>query len=99
VGLPPWQDALVLVAVFLGPTLGVALVLTGRPFGVELFTASMAAGLSLGVALHFLVENPDHVHAVGGPWQLPFGASAVAVAVVSAVGTATGLRYWVGGGR
>lgn len=96
---PAWQNALVLLTTFLGPTVGGLLAWRDHPLGVPLFTVSIAGALLVGGVLHFVVENPDHVHAVGGPWQLPFGASAVAVAVVSAVGTATGLRYWVGGGR
>ena len=90
--LPPWQNALVLGTVFLGPVVGVALALRGHPLGLPLFTVTMAGGVLLGGTLHFLVENPDHVHAIpDSRWRLGFQVSAVAVALTPALGTAVGV--------
>jgi hypothetical protein len=95
VPLGPWLNALVLATVFLGPIAGVALASRGHPLGVPLFTATMAAGLLLGITLHFVVENPDHVHAVpASPWRLPFQASAVGVALTGALGAVVGAWCW-----
>lgn len=95
VPLPLPADLLVLGTVFVGPVLGGALAARGNPVGVPLFTLSMAGALLLGVSLHFLVENPDHVAAVPpSPWRPAFRASAVGVAVVPAVGAALGAWTW-----
>jgi len=73
VALPPWQNALVVGSVFVGPILGVGLALRGHPLGLPLFTLSMAGALLLGGSLHFLVENPDHINAIPkSRWRLPF---------------------------
>ena len=94
VPLPPWQNALVLATTFLGPVVGVVLARRGHRFGVPLFTVSMAAAFVLGVVLHFVVESPDHVHAVpAGPWQLPFQVTAVGVAISTVLGSVVG--FWV----
>lgn len=97
VALAPWQDLLVLVTVFAGPVVGVALDRRGHPLGLPLFTATMAGGLVVGFVLHFLVPGPDHVHAVpAGPFRLPFRGTAVALVVVDALGVAVGGWYWRG---
>lgn len=92
---PPWQTLLVLATVFVGPILGVALVRRGHPYGIELFTLSMAAGLVLGGLLHYLVENPDHIQAVpANRWRPLFEASAAGVGLTGALGTVAGLWDW-----
>jgi ABC-type xylose transport system permease subunit len=96
VHLPAWLNVVVVVTTFLGPVAGVALAWREHPLGVPLFTASLAAALLVGGALHFGFESPDHVHAVpAGRWRPSFRASAVGVAVTEAVGVAVGGRYWV----
>lgn len=93
--LAPWQNLPVLGTVFVGPVVGVALAWREHPLGIPVFTAAMAGALLLGVILHFLVENPDHVHAIPhGQWQLPFQASAVGVTVTEGLGIAVGAWYW-----
>lgn len=95
VGLAPWQNAVVLVTVFLGPVAGVALARRGHPLGIPLFTVTMAVGLVFGVAFHFLLENPDHVHALpAGAWRLPFQITAVGLVLTGGVGTGLGGWYW-----
>ncbi|WP_267641330.1 hypothetical protein [Haloarchaeobius amylolyticus] len=91
VPLPPWQNALVLATVFVGPVVGAALAVRNHPLGLPVFTASMACALVLGVSLHFVVEGPDHVHAIpAGQWRLAFQVSAVGVAVTPLLGTLVG---------
>jgi ABC-type xylose transport system permease subunit len=93
--LAPWQNALVLGTVFIGPVVGVVLVRRDHPLGLPLFTTTMAGALLLGGVLHFVIENPDHVHVIPhSQWRVPFQVSAVGVAVTSTVGTAVGVRYW-----
>lgn len=93
--LPPWQNAIVLGTVFIGPVAGVGLALRGHPIGLPLFTASMVGALLVGGVLHFLVENPDHVYAVpDSPWRVVFQASALGVAILPAIGAGVGLWYW-----
>jgi hypothetical protein len=97
VGLAPWQNAVVLVTVFLGPAAGVALVRREYPLGLPLFTGAMAAGLLFGLTFHFLAATPDHVHAVpGGAWRLPFQATAVGLVVTGGAGTGLGGWFWWG---
>lgn len=98
--VPVWLsaelNALVALTTFLGPVAGVALAWRGHRLGVPLFTVSLAGAFLLGLVLHFLVENPDHVQAVGaGPWQLSFQATAFAVGLTAALGTVVGARYWL----
>jgi hypothetical protein len=96
--LPDWGNVLVLSTTFLGPLVGVVLDQRDHQLGLALFTISMAAAFALGVLLHFVVESPDHVHAVpANDWRLPFRLTAVAVAVTPGVGAVAGL--WVGRGR
>ena len=95
VSQPAWQNALVLLTTFLGPVAGVALVWRDHPLGVPLFTVSIAGALFVGGLLHFVVESPDHVHAVPQhPWRLPFQVSAGALLVTDTLGTVVGLRFW-----
>lgn len=95
VSLGPALDVVVLVVVFVAPTAGVALAVRNHPAGIPLFATSMAGALVLGGALHFLVEGPDHVHAIPrGAWRFPFRASAVGLAVVEATGATLGAWYW-----
>lgn len=95
VGLPAWQNGLVVLTTFVGPIAGVALDRRDHRLGVPLFAVSMAAGLVLGGLLHFLLENPDHVRALpGGPWQRPFQASAVGIALTQAGGVLAGGWAW-----
>jgi len=92
---PAWQNALVLLTTFLGPAAGVLLAWRDHPLGVPLFTVSIAGALLVGGVLHFVVETPDHVHAVPQhPWRLPFQVSAGALLVTDALGTGVGLRFW-----
>lgn len=96
VGLPAELNALVALTTFLGPVAGVALARRGHRLGVPVFTVSLAGAFLLGLVLHFLVENPDHVHAVpAGPWQGPFQASALAVGLTAALGTVVGAQAWL----
>jgi len=95
VRLTAWGNAVVVATTFVGPVVGVALAWRGHPLGVPVFTASMAGALATGGVLHFLVENPDHVHAIpAGRWQLPFRASAGALAITQAVAVGVGTWYW-----
>jgi ABC-type xylose transport system permease subunit len=92
---PPWQNALVLVTTFLGPIAGVLLVWRDHPLGVPVFTVSIAGALLVGGVLHFLVENPDHIHAVPHhPWRLPFQVTAGGLLLADAVGTVVGGWFW-----
>lgn len=92
VPLPAWQNVLVVATTFLGPALGVVLHRRGHRSGLALFSVSMAAAFVLGVALHFVVDSPDHVHAVpAGTWQLPFQVTAVGVALTPALGAIVGV--------
>lgn len=95
VPLSAWQTAVVAGTTFVGPVAGVLLDRREHPLGLPLFVASMAGALAFGGVFHFLVENPDHVGAIpAGRWQLPFGASAVAVAVTDGLGVVVGAWYW-----
>lgn len=96
VHLPAWQNLVVLLTTFIGPVVGVALTRRDHPAGVPLFTGSLLGALVVGLILHFLVENPDHVAAVPvGPWQAAFRISAAGVAVTPTIGLLTGAWYWV----
>lgn len=88
VPLPDWATLLVLGTTFVGPVAGVVLDRRGHRAGLTLFTASMAAAFLLGVLLHFVLENPDHVHALPADrWRREFRVTALAVGVTPAVGT------------
>jgi hypothetical protein len=99
VDLAPWQNAVVLATTFVGPVIGAALWLRGDGdasfaprLGLVVFTGSLALAFAFGVYFHFVVWNPDHVHAVpADPWRLPFQTSAVGVAAANALATAVGV--------
>lgn len=55
----------------------------------------MAGALLTGLALHFLVENPDRVTVIPvGDWQLASQATAAALALTPAPGTLVGGWDW-----
>lgn len=94
--LDPALNLVVLLGFFVLPAVGVALLWRGsaRP-GAAVFTLGMAVSFVLGVSMHFLVSNPDHVSAVPpGDWQLPFQLSAVGFVATTAAGTALGAWIW-----
>lgn len=93
--------AAILLVVYVLPVVGFVMLWGGtRRLGAALFTVSMAVSFALGLYLHFLVPNPDHVLAVPpGRWQLPFQVTAVAVGLVDAGGTVVGARIWRDLGR
>lgn len=93
--------ATIVIAVYVLPVIGFALLVRGNDrLGVGLFTASIALSFGLGVVLHFLVRNPDHVLSVpAGPWQLPFQVTAIAVGLVDAAGAVVGAVLWRGLGE
>lgn len=95
VPLAPWQNAVVALATFVGPVVGVTLAWREHPVGIPLFTVSMAGALAFGGYFHFVVENPDHVASVPtGRWQLAFQGSAVGVLLANALGAVVGVAYW-----
>lgn len=97
VALGPAANGLVLLTVFVGPVAGVVLERRGHPLGIAVFTLAMAGAVVLGGTLHFVVENPDHVAGLpASPWAPLFGASAVGVLVVPAIGVVVGARAWAG---
>lgn len=96
VGLPAWQNLVVFLTTFLGPVVGVALARRDHPAGVPLFIMSLLGALVVGLVLHFLVENPDHVAALPpGPWEAGFRISAAGVAVTPVLGILIGAWFWV----
>jgi 4-carboxymuconolactone decarboxylase len=100
--LPTGLTVGTLLFVYALPALGIGLLFVGpRRTGVAVFSGALAASLLLGVTLHFLVQNPDHVSSVPpGPWAGPFRATAIAAAVVDGLGTLTGIWLWrTGRGR
>ncbi|MDS0277620.1 hypothetical protein NDI85_07430 [Halomicroarcula sp. S1AR25-4] len=97
VSLPAWQNVIVVGTTFVGPIAGVLLARRGHRLGAPLFAMSLVGALAVGGYLHFVLDNPDHVHAIpAGDWRLPFQASAVAVALTEAVGTVVGVQAWQG---
>ncbi|WP_458206890.1 hypothetical protein [Haladaptatus sp. NG-SE-30] len=95
VPLTQFQSAFVGFVVTLAPVVGFVLLWRGRErLGSAVFTLSMAASLVFGVYFHFLVSNPDNIHAVVGPWELPFFLTAVLVAVAGVGGVVVGVWLW-----
>lgn len=96
VSLGPIMNGVVLVTVFLGPIVGVVLERRDHPFGVPLFTVTMAGALVIGGILHFLVENPDHVAELPpSQWRPLFRVSALGVFITPALGLVVGAWYWL----
>lgn len=98
--IPVFLDAgpnvAVLLAHFVLPVAGVVLLWRGRVrLGAATFGVSMAAAFALGLALHFLVPNPDNVAALpAGPWHGPFELTALAFLPVDAAGALLGGWLW-----
>ncbi|WP_435159576.1 hypothetical protein [Haladaptatus sp. DFWS20] len=89
VPLTSFQSAFVVFVVTLGPIIGFDLLRRGAErTGSAIFVGSMVASLGFGIYFHFLVPNPDNVHAVHGPWRLPFFVTAALVAIAGAGGVA-----------
>jgi len=97
----PLPLAVILLTYFLSPIVGVVLLWRGpRCLGAAVFTLSMVAAFGIGLAFHFLVENPDNVAAVGtGPWSQPFRLSAAASLPIDALAAVLGgWLWWQSGG-
>ncbi|WP_423743324.1 hypothetical protein V5735_09625 (plasmid) [Haladaptatus sp. SPP-AMP-3] len=95
VPLTPFQSTFVVLIVTLAPVVGFVLLWRGAErIGSAVFATSMVASLVFGVYYHFIVSNPDNVHAVNGPWQSAFVTSAALVAIADAAGVAIGAWSW-----
>ena len=95
----PADTAYLAATVYLGPLLGLALLRLGRRrAGAGVLAAAMAGALVYGVTYHCVLDTPDHVahvaHAVGGAWAAAFTATALAIAVLEALGIAAGALLW-----
>lgn len=88
--------AIIATAVYVLPVVGFAFVWRGRArTGIGVFTVGMAFSFAIGVVLHFLVPNPDHVSSVSAePWHLPFLVTSIGIALTDAAGTAAGIWSW-----
>jgi Na+(H+)/acetate symporter ActP len=81
------QQAFVVAIVGVAPLVALGLMWQRRErAGLALLAASLAGSLCFGVAFHFVLSTPDHVHAVAGRWRVPFGATASLVALADALG-------------
>ena len=85
--------------VYLGPLLSLALLRNGwRRAGAGVLVLAMTGALVYGVAYHYVLDTPDHVahvtHAAGGARAAAFRATALAVAVLEALGTLAGALLW-----
>ncbi len=82
--------------VFVGVLPLVAMVLLWTSFrrlGVWLLLLSMAGALAYAGALHFVLNNPDHIHAVPeGPWLPVFQGTAALMLMLEAFGCWLGYR-------
>ena len=94
VPLAAWQQAYVLLVIFLAPS-AAALLLWGRfrRAGAWLLVVSMAGALGFGLAYHFLIPGPDNALTLQpGAWRPVFRASAALLVIMDALGLAAGLR-------
>jgi hypothetical protein len=95
VPLSALQNAFVWIVILAGPLVALWMIWTGRRFGPELLALTMGGSLVFGIVNHFVVESPDHVaHITSEAWRLPFQLSAAGLALLEAVGTAVGIRWW-----
>jgi|AntRauTorcE11898_2_1112593.scaffolds.fasta_scaffold43752_2 hypothetical protein len=96
VALTPFQFGYVLVVVGCGPLVALRYARRGsEALAGAVLAASMVGSLLFGVAFHFVLSTPDHVHAVPvGAWHVHFEWTAVASAIVDAVGAVVGVRIW-----
>lgn len=80
-------------AVYVGPLIAlVALFLRRRMVAGPVLSASMAAALAYGLAMHYMLHTPDKAaYASPGFWGLVFRVSAVAIAVLEAGGVVAGV--------
>ena len=76
----------VYVVITAGPLVGLALTWANRRLGSLVIAATMMGALVFGAANHFIIAGPDHVGQVEAQWQLPFGVSAVLLALTEAMG-------------
>ena len=86
-------NAYVTIVILLAPLLAILLLYTRwqRP-GAWLLTLSMLGSLIFGVWYHFLVPGPDNVAQVPpGAWQLPFLITSILLALLEAIGIASGI--------
>lgn len=89
-------NAIVLLTVFIGPTIGVILARRNHRLGIPIFTVGMIGAFLIGGVSHFIIENPDHVSRV--PAALAghlFELSALAVLVTPLVGAIFGANHWL----
>jgi hypothetical protein len=93
VRLAPPSIVFVLVVIWIGPIVGLALQRTIlRRGGSWIIAASLAGALVFGVANHFVIPGADHVSHVVGPWSTWFGMTAVLLSLTETVGS--GLALW-----
>ena len=91
-------NAMVLLTVFIGPTLGAILDRRNHELGIAIFTVSMIGAMLISGVFHFLIENPDHVSTVPATQAGHlFELSALAVLFTPLIGAAYGARCWHAG--
>jgi hypothetical protein len=88
--LGPLGNAFIYVVIIAAPPIAAVLLWTRwRRAGLWLLLASMFGSLVFGAYNHFVVNSPDHVMNVPpGDWGTIFTASAIALAIVEALGCA-----------
>jgi hypothetical protein len=88
VPLSPAANSFVLLVVFIGPLVGLALTWPAEKIGSWVVAITMACALVFGLVNHFVLETPDHVANVAAQWRLLFTTSAILLAVTELLAVA-----------
>ncbi len=93
VGLSLAATQFVYAAVLIAPLVGLVLLLTApKRSGAWLLALSMAAACVFGLVNHFILQSPDHISQVSGPWGRTFAVTAVLLALSEAAASTLAVR-------
>jgi hypothetical protein len=97
VGLSPAGNLYVLAVIVIGPVAGAVWRRISRsPGSAWLIAATMTGSLMFGVVNHFVIESPDHVAHVTGPWHTWFAVTAALLALTEGIGLTVSGRLAAG---
>jgi hypothetical protein len=100
VAITPAQALFVWIVILAGPVVGLGLLLFGRPdAGAWTIGATLTGSLVFGLVNHFVLDSPDHVRHVVGPYRPLFTTTAALLMLLEGAGAAAASKRIVQSAR